>query len=489
MPRPGNSIATALATVFLLFFPPGAANALELSNCRISAGPSFPSLPARCGVFERPVNPDDPGSPLLELRVAVVPALDLEPQPDPVVPLAGGPGQGAVEFYAAWSWAFEELRRDRDIVLLDQRGTGESARMDCPVDEKLVEGGYSADDTRRYTTECLESLPYDPRWFTTSVAVRDLEALRQALGYPTLNLYGVSYGSRVAQHYARRYPDATRTVVLDGVVAPQLPLGPEIATEAQVAIERIFARCAEDEACNERFPDLAVRFAALRERLAGKPVRVKVADPVSGEFSTVSFGPDELAVALRLLAYHANTMAMVPLLVAEAADGNYRPLVAQFQMTMADLSKAIALGMHNAVMCSEDVPWYDESLIDEEAIAASYMGLVQLDALEAICSVWPPGPVDADFRDPVSIRKPFLLLSGDSDPITPPRYADLAAMNLMKAWLLTGRDQGHGQLGVGCMPRIVADFVAAAGLENVDTSCVQKSFAMPFFLDYGGPAP
>ena len=215
----------------------------------------------------------------------------------------------------------------------------------------------------------------------------------------------------------------------------------------------------------------------------------EVWDPVSGEFSTVTFGPDELAGALRLLAYHANTMAMVPLLVAEAADENYRPLVAQFQMTMKDLSKSIALGMHNAVMCSEDVPWYDESLIDEEAIADSYMGLVQLDALEAICSVWPQGPVDADFRDPVSTRTPFLLLSGDSDPITPPRYADMAAMNLMKAWLLTGRDQGHGQIGVGCMPHIVADFVAGAGLENVDTSCIEKSFVMPFFLDYGGPAP
>jgi hypothetical protein len=145
--------------------------------------------------------------------------------------------------------------------------------------------------------------------------------------------------------------------------------------------------------------------------------------------------------------------------------------------------------MHNSVMCAEDVPRFDESLIDEEAIANSYMGLVQIDALRAICSVWPAGPVDADFYAPLATRTPFLLLSGDSDPITPPRYADLAAMNLMKAWLLTGRGQGHGQLGVGCMPRIVADFVAGPGLENADTSCLEKSFAMPFFLDYGGPAP
>jgi pimeloyl-ACP methyl ester carboxylesterase len=489
MPRDRISIATAFATVLVLFFPPGAADALELSNCRISAGPSFPSLPARCGTFERPENPDDPDSPLLELRVAVVPSLDLEPQPDPVVPLAGGPGQGSIEFYTAWSWAFEELRRDRDILLLDQRGTGESARMDCPVDDALVEGEYSVAETRRYTTECLDSLPHDPRWFTTSIAVRDLEALRQELGYPTLNLYGVSYGSRVAQHFARRYPEVTRTVVLDGVVPPQLPLGPEIATEAQAAIDRIFERCAEDETCDERFPDLAARFDELRVHLTEKPVRVKVADPVSGAFDTVTFGPNELAVGLRLLAYHPSTMAMVPLLVAEAADENYRPLVAQFQMTMSDLTKSIALGMHNSVMCAEDVPRFDESLIDEEAIANSYMGLVQIDALRAICSVWPAGPVDADFYAPVATRTPFLLLSGDSDPITPPRYADLAAMNLMKAWLLTGRGQGHGQLGVGCMPRIVADFVAGPGLENADTSCLEKSFAMPFFLDYGGPAP
>ncbi len=489
MPRNGLSISTMLIALVALYWPPGTASALELRDCRISAGPSFPSLKARCGTFQRPENPDDPDSPMLDLRVAVVPALNLEPLPDPVVPLSGGPGQGAVEFYAGYSWAFEPLRRDRDILLLDQRGTGESARMDCPVEAEFVEGGYSPEDTVRYTQECLDALPHDPRFFTTSLAVRDLEALRTVLGYPRLNLYGVSYGSRVAQHFARRYPASTRTVVLDGVVPPQLPLGPEIATEAQAAIERIFARCAEEPACGARFPELAARFAELRAKLGGQAVRVKIADPLTGEFSTVSFGPYELAAGLRLLAYHANTIAMVPLLVSEAADGNYRPLVAQFQMTVADIAASIALGMHNSVMCAEDVPHFDETLIDEASIAASYMGPMQMDALEAVCSVWPRGPVDADFHEPLSTAAPVLLLSGDSDPITPPRYADMAAMNLMKAWLLTGRNQGHGQLAVGCMPKIVAEFVENAGLESVDTSCMATNFVMPFFVDYGGPAP
>lgn len=489
MPLNGLSITTMLLSLVALHWPHGTASALELSDCRISAGPSFPSLKARCGTFERPLNPDDPDSPMLELRVAVVPALNLKPQPDPVVPLSGGPGQAAIEFYGGYFFAFEPLRRDREILLLDQRGTGESARMDCPAGDDFVSGEFSADETRRYTEACLAALPHDPRFFTTSIAVRDLEALREALGYPSLNLYGISYGTRVAQHYARRYPASTRTVILDGVVPPQLPLGPEIATEAQVAIERIFARCAEDEACNEEFPDLASGFLELRARLHEKPVKVKVADPVTGEFSTERFGPDELSGALRLLAYHANSIALVPLLVAEAVDGNYRPLVAQFQMTAAEISSSLALGMHNSVMCAEDVALYNDSLIDEEAIASSYMGLMQIEALRAICSVWPAGPVDADFHEALSTPAPVLLLSGDSDPITPPRYADMAAVNLMRAWLLTGRHQGHGQVSVGCMPRIIAEFVETKSLEGVDTSCMSTNFAMPFFLDFGGPAP
>ncbi len=211
----------------------------------------------------RPLDPTGAVPGEIELRVVVVPALNLTPEPDPFVPVAGGPGQGSVQFYAAYSSAFEAVRRNRDILLVDQRGTGESSRMDCPVDEELVEGQYSTELTIEYTKDCLGALPYDPRFFTTSVAVTDLEAVRVALGYPSLNVYGISYGTRVAQHFARRYPASTRTIVLDGVVPPQIALGPEIATESQKAVDRILARCSEDADCNDRFPgdsgDLSAR--------------------------------------------------------------------------------------------------------------------------------------------------------------------------------------------------------------------------------------
>ncbi len=479
-----------LTAIFLLgFMPAFASPALELEDCRISAGPAFPGIKARCGTMLRPENPDDAGSPAIEIAVAVVPALDLKPEPDPFVPLAGGPGASAIEFYAAYAGAFEHVRRHRDILLVDQRGTGSSSRMDCDVDDDIIEGKFSEEQVLEIARDCLAALPHDPRFFTTSVAVADLEAAREALGYGPLNLYGVSYGSRVAQHFAKRFPGSTRSIVLDGVVPPQIVLGPEIATEAQVALDAILARCAADEACNARFPDLPQAFRQIRAELAEAPVVVEIQNPVTGSMEASEFGSTELAGAIRLLAYNAKSTAIVPLLIDAAAGGNFEPLAAQFQMIAARMSDALALGMHNSVMCSEDAPFYDDEAIDYEALEASYIGIVQLDAIEAMCSVWPAGPVDDDFRTPLDTDIPVLLLSGEADPITPPRYAALAMVDLERARHLIGVHQGHGQAAVGCTPRLIGKFVASADPADLDAKCLERSFVMPFFLDFGGPAP
>ena len=469
----------------------GNAQALSLEDCRISAGPGYPGIKARCGTMMRPENPVDPGSPEIAIRVAVVPALNLNPENDPIVPIAGGPGQGTVEFYSSYAGAFEPVRRNRDILLVDQRGTGESSRMDCPIDDDalLFEGEFSLDDTIRFIEECLETLPHDPRYFSTSVAVTDLEAIREALGYSALNLYGVSYGTRVAQHFARRYPDATRTVVIDGVVPPQIALGPEIATESQKAVDRILARCVEDAACNERFPDIEATFVAIVARLREASLEVSVPHPNTGRAEVVKFGEAELAGAVRLLAYSPTTIALLPLFVHEAGQGNWVPLASQYMMTAIAMSDALALGMHNAVMCTEDMPFLERTTIDVDGIAASYMGTFQLDALEAICTTWPRGPIDAEFKVPLATDIPFLLLSGDADPITPPRYAEMAAVDLTNATHLIGKHQGHGQLGVGCMRNLVAEFVNSADPLAIDAQCMERSFVMPFFIDFSGPAP
>ena len=486
---PKITVRHVLAACALFAF--SGAQALELEDCRISAAPGQPGVKARCGTMLRPTNPADPASPPVEIRVAVVPALNLSPEPDAIVPIAGGPGQGTVEFYLMVRHAFEGLRRNRDILLVDQRGTGESSRMDCPIDDDaiLFETEFTVADTIQYMEECLAELPHDPRYFTTSVAVTDLEAAREALGYTALNLYGVSYGSRVAQHFARRYPDSTRTVTIDGVVPPQVALGPEIAPESQMAVDNILRRCEGDEHCNERFPNIAETFDRVVAELRSGAVDVTVPHPNTGRPEVLSFGAAQFAGAVRLLVYNPNTIALLPLFIHEAGLGNYRPLASQFMLTAISMTDALAIGMHNAVMCTEDVPFLDRTTIDEEAIAASYMGSFQLETLEAMCTVWPSGPIDEEFKVPLDSDIPFLLLSGDADPITPPRYAEMAAVNLGNATHLIGKHQGHGQITVGCMGRVVADFVASADPQNLDTECMRRSFVTPFFLDFSGPAP
>lgn len=462
---------------------------LTLKDCRIRAGEGFPGIKARCGTLQRPENPADPDSTMLELFVAVVPALNLEPEPDPLVPIAGGPGQSTVAFYAGTATAFEAVRRNRDIVLLDQRGTGQSAPMTCEIDEEIIEGRFDREQTIAQTEACLGALPYDPRYFTTSVAVQDLEALRIALGYPRLNLYGISYGTRVAQHYLRRYPESSRTVILDGIVPPQIALGPDIAIKAQDTLDLIFDRCAESTDCNARFPTVREDLEALKERLAAEPVVVTMSNPVTGRREEIHFGHAEMAGALRLLSYHPTSVALLPLLIDEAVHENYAPLAAQFMMIAESMSDALSIGMHNAVVCTEDAPYFDGEDISRGALDATYIGPANLDALDAICSVWPRGVMDDEFKVAVSSDVPVLLLSGEADPITPPAYGDLAAVDLGNAIHLTGKNQGHGQAPRGCVPDIIGDFVATANIEDLETDCMERLHAMPFFLEFSGPSP
>ena len=486
---PFLSVAVCLILVSAI---PAAHAELALEECRISAGPGFPGIKARCGTFERHEDPSDETSPLLALSVAIVPALSLEPEPDPFVPIAGGPGQSTFEFYSLLARAFEEIRRTRDIVLLDQRGTGDSARMECDIGDEVVEGQLTTEETIALTEKCLAALPHKPEFFTTSVAVQDLEALRLALSSPQFNVYGASYGTRVAQHFARQHPDSTRSIVLDGVVPPQLALGAIIAVEAQNALNNIFDRCTESAACNERFPEIAEEFAALEERLNRDPVLVDLANPLSGLRETISFGDAELAAAIRLMSYSPHTVALMPLLIHEAARENYVPLAAQYLMVMDRMTDSLAIGMHNAVVCTEDAPFYDEDGADRAGLGSTYIGPLMVEALDAICSVWPAGLLDPDFKKPLSSDIPVLLLSGDADPVTPPYFGDMAAVDLGNAAHLTGRHQGHGQAATGCMPEVMARFVETKSVADEDLdpdNCLQRRFAMPFFLDFSGPDP
>jgi len=324
--------------------------------------------------------------------------------------------------------------------------------------------------------------------------VQDLDAVREALGYTQLNVYGSSYGTRVALHYLRRYPENTRTVMIDGVVGPEEPVGAEIASDAQVALDAVFARCAADAACDERFPDLPSMFDTLMASVTESPRTLSLPDPLTGESTEIRLGALETAMAFRLLSYSPITIALMPMLIDRAVNhDDFTPLAAQAMMTSQQLGEMLSYGMHNSVVCAEDVPFYD-GFVQRAALSRTFLGETQVDALAAICDVWPRGVMDPDFKDPVRSDKPVLVLSGEVDPVTPPRNGDRAigpndAPYLTNAMHIVVPGQGHGVAATGCGPRVLNDFIENASLEGLDVECMQLPGPSPFFHSLIGPTP
>jgi pimeloyl-ACP methyl ester carboxylesterase len=463
--------------------------ALRLSECRLESAATGGSVAARCGWFSVLENRDDPKGRQLQLHVAVIPALRLEPAADPLFVLSGGPGQAASDFYLSMAPAFTRIRRDRDIVVIDQRGTGKSQRLDCDFPE---ESDFTVVDLQKLgevVQACLAALPADPRYYTTSVAVRDLDDVRAALRYSSINLYGISYGTRVAQHYMRRYPQHVRAVILDGVVPAEVGLGPDVAIEAQRALDAAFARCAEDQQCRQRFDDPAANFNSLRARLEQMPLPLSLPDPLNAQMTTSTLGAAQLSAAVRLLSYTDETLSTLPLLIDEAAAGRPQSLAAQYLMIKRNTDEQIAYGMHFAVVCSEDAPRWAHENVSEAALAATYIGTAFMAGMKAVCEHWPRGPVDSDFGAPLRSDAPVLILSGGNDPITPRRYGEQILRGLPNAKHLVLAGQGHGQLANGCVPRVAAQFIAEGTTKALDDGCVKTIAPAAFMLSRTATAP
>ena len=486
-PSPTGPRVLAGWGVCLLFGTAIHAAEIDLESCDLSAKDGRQEVDAECATLVVPLNPNDPDGETIELFIALVPALAEQPSPDPLVVIAGGPGEAATRFYVTVAAAFSRIVRSRDIVLVDQRGTGRSAplRCDTPDDPFLTPGG-GVDIAIDAGVGCLEGLDHDPRYFTTSVAVRDLDRVRRALGYTSWNLYGVSYGTRVAQHYLRKFPERTRRVILDSVVPPDVALGPEVALASQAALDALFDRCEADDGCRGAFPDLRRRFNAVLERLRDAPVEVAVDHPRTGDSVDVVVDHWMLVGVVRLLVYHPQTASLLPVLIDATHGGDYRPLATQ-AFVISEGIEDIAVGLNNAVVCTEDFPFVPD--MDLDAQAATYMGKAFMEIMAGVCEHWPRGFLDDDLRQPLVSDRPALILSGEFDPITPPRYARRAAAGLSKAVEVVGRGQGHGMLMVGCTHRLMADFLDLDDIGALDLDCVERMRPFPLFISRMGPAP
>ena len=487
----------AVGALLVLGLSAGAAAAaasapgLVLSACELEHPLRFTVVAAECGVLSVAENPQDPAGRHIPLHVARVPAISRRKQADALFILAGGPGAAASAFYTTVAGAFARIHRERDIVLIDQRGTGGSNPLDCAAEAQLL---YRAtqDEIAADTRRCLTRLSAraDVAYYTSSLAVQDLERVRAALGVGRIDLYGNSYGTRVAQHYLRRFPQRVRALILDGVVPVPVALGPATPSDAERALLDILARCAAESACRARYGDPARSYNSVRSSLANHAVPVTVADPSTGEATRFSFSTAHLATVLRLGSYTAEYAALLPLLLDEAAaHQDYVPLAAQFLLIERGYGEALASGMHNSVVCAEDVPFYDARAIDRARLADTFLGTLQLDGLESVCRIWPHGPIDADLHAPLQSDVPALLLSGSDDPVTPPAFAQLAVRGFPHGLAIVLDGFGHGQLTAPCMDRVLAQFLARASVVGLDLDCTRRARPLPFFTSLNGPPP
>jgi pimeloyl-ACP methyl ester carboxylesterase len=461
----------------------------DLAECRLEHPLKIASQPALCGRIAVPLDPEDPSGAKLELEVAVVKALNRRSTAAPLFLLAGGPGQSAIELYASFASAFARINRNHDLVMVDQRGTGQSDRLACAYPEDWDSASDDLAAVRAATRACLAELGDRVRFYTSSIAVRDLDTVRRRLGYPLIDLYGVSYGTRMAELYMRRYPAAVHAVVLDGVIDPERALGPDTPLDAERALRQIVARCGEANDCAKAYPRLSAELADLRARFGPQKTSLQLDDPSTGLARPVEFNRTLLNAALRLLSYSATEASLLPTLIHEAAGGELAPLAAQTIMLARQVQDQLAIGMQNSVICSEDVPLFASEAEERARIGTSYLGTDQLDALRAICAIWPRGPVAADLHAPLRSDIPTLLLSGESDPVTPPDAAERAAHALSRHRLIVLPGEGHGQLNTGCVPRLIAQFLDDDEPERLDTSCLAQHTPAPFFVRSTGPSP
>lgn len=460
-----------------------------LSPCDLPGSAAAGRVEAECATLEVPEDPAARDGRIITLKIALVPARAAEPAPDPVFFLAGGPGQSALEAYPAIAGAFARINEKRHVVLVDQRGTGGSNRMSCPNLEKADPAALPASDDlggiKTLVRECLAALPGDPRFYTTTDAVRDLDAVRQAIGAKEINLVGGSYGTRVAQEYLRRHPGATRSVILDGIAPADLALGNEHARNLETALETIFARCREAEPCREAFGDPRAALRRLQGDLEKASRPVTLADPRTGATVTDTLTLDGLRAVVRILAYQPEMAAVLPLTLHEAAAGRPQSLAAQGRLILSDLSRQITHGMQLSVLCTEDAPF----LRADPADSGTVLGDGFVASILAQCEVWPKGALPEDFHRPVESDRPVLLLSGELDPVTPPRYGERVLKGLTKARHLVAPHQGHIVLTRGCMPRLAAKFLDTLDPAGLDAGCIQEMPPVPAFVTHNGWTP
>jgi pimeloyl-ACP methyl ester carboxylesterase len=434
----------------------------------------------RCGTVRVAESSAAPAGRQIELRVIVVPAYAATPAVDAILPLVGGPGQGAADLAVTLAQRYDYLRAERDLLLVDQRGTGQSNGLHCnQAGSARALMGKLFDRV----AECRDRLSQqaDLTKYTTMAAAGDYERVFDELGYRQVNIIGNSYGSRMGLELARRFPARVRTLTIESVVPTTFDWPSVAAVDADAALQAVVDDCAADRSCSAMFPRFRQDIDLAFTRVRRDAVTASVRDPLTGTVERVPFGETDLAYATRGVLYGSDALSL-PSWFRLAAEGGFEAFAQAYVSRARALDAQIALGVHFGVYCTEDVPFVDWSRA-EQAASGTRLARYLIDQYRGACEVWPKSAVPTAYREPVQSAVPALLMSGRRDPVTPPRTAEYAARTLSRARVLVWPYGGHGSDGLvsrDCRVGIQRSFIQSADSERLPIDCATSDPVLPF---------
>jgi pimeloyl-ACP methyl ester carboxylesterase len=425
----------------------------------------------------------------IDLNIVLLPALRADAQPDPLFFLAGGPGQGAAKLAKTVREIFRRVQNDRDIVLVDQRGTGKSNPLACYNDDDSLRAlTQSLDQALEEVKQCRAKYDADLTLYTTTIAMDDLDDVRAFLGYEKINVYGGSYGTRAALVYMRQHPDRLRSVILDGVAPTFMRLPLFFPRDTQRAFDLLVRDCEQDDGCRKAYPNLAARTTALMARLEKDQPTVHVTHPRTGERADIAIEPRLLANVIVSTLYSPMASALVPAVIAAAERNDFQSMLALAGIGSGGEEPNMAIGMQLSVICAEDAPRNTADELKQQADSTLF-GKYVMTIQQQACEFWPRGTVDPSFYEPLHSDIPTLVLSGEVDPVTPPTWGEQAASTLSRSKHVVLPGTGHTAGGTGCGQRIMREFIEEGSIADLDTSCIAKVKRPAFFLSPAGPDP
>lgn len=442
---------------------------------------------AKCGTLEVYENRATKQGRMISLNILVLPATGEKREPDPFVYFAGGPGSAATEDATGIAQVFAPIREHRNLLFVDQRGTGKSHPLNCeffnPTDVQSYFGYFFPLEDVRKCRPQLE-VQADLTLYTTDIAAADMDEVRAALGYEQLNLFGASYGTRAALTYLKRYPKRVRTATLQGVAPANIYMPGDFPLGMERALQGVIAECAADEPCNKAFPNLKDETRSVLAQLIKGPVEVEVQKPNSTDRVKVKLSRDLAAEAIRYMLYSPVPASRVPLFIHLAAQGNFVPIAQAAIEYRINLVGTGSNGMYLSVTCAEDLPWIKPGE-GERMVANTFLGDYRLRQQREACALWPRANIERDYAEPVRADVPVLILTGEWDPVTPPSNGDSVAKTLTNSLHIVVPHGAHGLGGlenIDCILRIMTEFVERGTSKGIDTSCVKtirrKGFAL-----------